>query len=91
MDFRSFKKSRPEKRGDQTGTSENDIRKTAEKYGKKSDDELLKDILQMANQGRSEGTLSDSALSEFARKVSPMLNEEQRRRLEQVLNMIKKD
>lgn len=91
MDFKTYRDSHKDETRAQSDTSQDDIRKTAEKYGKKSDEELLNDILSLANQERSKGALSDESLNAFARKLSPMLNEEQRQRLDQVLNLLKKD
>ena len=87
MDFRDFKKQRT------TSTDErepqDDIRKTAERYAEKSDAELLSDIMRMAGENKRNGSLSNEELDEFERKVIPMLNREQRKRLENVLRMLK--
>jgi len=86
MDFKNFKKSRPtEDINDQNET----IRKTAENYASKSDAELLSDITRLANENKRNGTLSTAQLDEFEQKVSPMLNREQRKRLENVLKMLR--
>ena len=90
MDFRSFKKTRkadaePIKSND--GQTDN-IRKTAEEYAKKSDSELLGEILKTASQGKQNGTLDKAQIESFVKRVSPMLNEEQRQRLNSVVEMI---
>ena len=85
MDFKSFKNTRPE---ETSQSSQADLRKTAEKYGKKSDEELLGEIIKAANQGKRDGTLSAENLDTFAQNVAPMLNEEQKQRLYSVIKMI---
>ena len=93
MDFKSFKKTR----NMQSGTSEqsenqtDNIRKTAEEYAKKSDSELLGEILKTASQGKQNGTLDKAQIENFVKRVSPMLNEEQRQRLNGVVEMIAKN
>ena len=87
MDFKSFRQNRKIETTDDF-TSKEDIRKTAEIYGQKTDDELLGDILKTAKQNRAEGNLSDLQLRQFVESVSPMLNAEQRARLEKAIRMI---
>ena len=87
MDFRSFKNNRPTRTDN--ASSEEDIRETAKTYEGKSDDEMLAEILKMAKKGRTDGSFSEEKLNEFARNVSPMLNEEQRERLQKVVSMLR--
>ena len=93
MDYMSFKKSRI-KTNDSSPKAENandDIRKTAEKYAQKNDPDLLREILQAANNGKKDGSLSEEKLRQFVTSVSPMLNDEQRARLNSVVEMINKN
>ena len=88
MDFKSFNKQRI-KTDERKIPQEEDIRKTAEKYGNMSDEDLLSNILQTANQNKANGTLSEESLRQFANSVSPMLNQEQKSRLEKAIRMIR--
>jgi len=90
MDFKTFRKNHnTETRND--NPSEEDLRKTAERYGGKSDSEMLGEIARAARRERQEGTYSDAKLDEFAANLSPMLNAEQRERLAKAIKMIKGD
>lgn len=89
MDFKSFHNNRQQQAKSNPSLDEKDLRKTAQEYGKKSDAELLSDIMRAAGEGRKNGTLSDQALDEFAANLSPMLNAEQKERLQSVLKIIK--
>ena len=88
MDFETFRKNRKAEKRDQN-TMQDDLRKTAERYGGKSDEEMLGDILRAARQEKQDGTYSDAKIDEFVDSVSPMLNEEQRERLQKAIKMIK--
>ena len=92
MDFMSFKKQHTSTKSTpaQPENSSDNIRKTAEEYAKKSDAELLRDIMQAANIGKKDGSLSEDKLRQFVTSVSPMLNDEQRARLNSVVKMINK-
>ena len=87
MDFKSFQKTF--KQDSPRENHNDDIRKKAEEYGKKSEEELLGEILKAAKVGKENGSLTDGKLQEFASQVAPLLNEEQRARLESVIKMIR--
>lgn len=89
MDFKSFKNSTNKNTDKSEYFDENDIKRTAQNYQGKSDGELLGDIFKMANEQKANGNLSDEKLKAFADSVSPMLNAEQRARLNGVLEMLK--
>ena len=89
MDFRNFKMNRKTEPTTEK-TSQEDVRKTAERYADKSEDELLAEIFRLANENKRNGTLSGAQLDEFEQKVLPMLNREQRKRLESVLKMLRR-
>ena len=86
MDFKSFKKN---KGNDKTLDGKEDLRDTAQKYAGKSEEEVLSEILRLAGENRRNGTLTESEIKDFERKVLPMLNEEQKARLERVLKMLR--
>lgn len=89
MDFRSYKNEKKEPKTESANINREDVLKTAESYKDKSETELLNDILKLAKEQKSNGALSDENLKSFSDSVSPMLNEEQRKRLETVLSMLK--
>ena len=60
-----------------------------EKYGDKSEDELMSDLERMVVEGRKEGTFSDEMLEAFVQNVSPMMDDEQRRKLESITRMLR--
>ena len=60
-----------------------------EQYGDKSEDELMSDLERMVVDGRNEGTFSDEMLEAFVQNVSPMMDDEQRRKLESITRMLR--
>ncbi|GEM_PF-3264019 len=59
-------------------------------YKDKSDKEIYADIKKMAKENKAKGTLDNKKLTSFANSVAPMLNDEQRDRLGQILKQLKK-
>ncbi|MBO4472908.1 MAG: hypothetical protein J5765_03775 [Clostridia bacterium] len=90
MDFDTFRKNRNTQKPVQD-EAKDDIRKTAERYSGKSDAELLGEIVNAAKKEKQDGTYSDDKIDDFVRAVTPMLNAEQRDRLEKAIKLIKKD
>ena len=88
MDLKSFQNGRHHTSKDENNINKDALRNTAESYMGKKDDELLAEILQAAAKGKRDGTITDEGLRSFAENVAPMLNDEQRARLQKVLNMI---
>ena len=89
MDFKSFRKSFHRQDAPKAEREET-LREKAREYAGKSDDELLSEILKNVRQGRESGTFSDAGLEQFRDRVAPMLNQEQRERLQSVIDLIKK-
>jgi len=88
MDFRTYKTT-ASKKSVQNDVDKEDIKKTAEQYASKSEDQLLSDIVKMANANKASGELTDDKLLDFEKRVAPMLNNEQRARLHNVIKMLK--
>ena len=66
----------------------NMVKNLAEKYqGNK--DMLINDIVNLAAKNKKEGKLDNSQLEEFEEKITPMLNSEQKKMLNQIMRMIK--
>lgn len=68
----------------------NQMAELAKQYEGKSEDELTKQLLQATEQGRRDGTLSNEMLETFYRSVAPMMNAEQKGKLNSLMKMIKK-
>ncbi|MBR2337304.1 MAG: hypothetical protein IKA61_05125 [Clostridia bacterium] len=62
----------------------------SKKYEGKSSDELMQAILKQAEQGRKNGTLTDSDIDNFVSTVTPLLNDKQKKTLAAVVNRLKK-
>lgn len=67
-----------------------DDKKTIEELSKKSESELLSELLSVASKQRKEGSLNDGMLDEFQSKISSSLSKEQQERLSQIIGMLKK-
>lgn len=65
------------------------VEEVIEKYGNKSEDELMGDLERMIGEGRRDGTFSEDMLDAFVQNVMPMMDEEQRKRLENIARMIR--
>lgn len=59
----------------------NDINKTYAQYEGKSESELMSELVKL----KQNGAIKDGQMSEMAKKIAPMLNDEQRRRLNTIL------
>lgn len=59
------------------------------KYGDKSESELMSDLERMISDGRRDGTFSEDALNAFVKNVMPMMDVNQRKKLENITRMIK--
>ena len=68
---------------------END-KKTIEELSKKSESELMSELLSVASKQRNEGSLDNKTLDEFESKIAPSLTKEQQERLTQIIGMLKK-
>ena len=73
-----------------SGDSMETLKKFAEKYEGASQGELINAIMLEAEKGRRNGTLSNADIDRFSAMLSPMLNREQKKQLEKVVNQIKK-
>jgi len=59
-------------------------------YKDKSSKEIYNEVKKMAKENKEKGTLDNKKLSEFANNVAPMLNDEQKQRLDAILKQLKK-
>lgn len=67
------------------------VQDMAKKYDGKSEEELLADILKTAALGRKDGSVNFNELDNMTKRIAPMLNSGQQEKLNQIMNLIKKD
>lgn len=66
------------------------VRKAAQAFEGKGEAEILRAIYKEAERGRRAGTLSDADLDNFFAAVSPMFDAAKRKKLEAVIQKLKK-
>ncbi|HRX14588.1 MAG TPA: hypothetical protein P5087_06215 [Eubacteriales bacterium] len=64
------------------------IKKIADYYGEKGESQLVKDIFSSVVKQKTDGSLSNEQLKAFAKQLSPLLNEEQRGRLNELIKQL---
>ncbi len=77
---------------DPNSIEENNVRSiedTIAQYENKSEGELMGDLERMIAQGRKDGSFTDDMLQGFIQNVAPMLDNEQKQKLESIAQMIK--
>ncbi len=67
------------------------LRTIADKYEGVSEGELIRIIIAEAEKNRAEGKLSDAELDGFAQTIRPMLNSGQAKRLDKIIERLKKN
>ena len=67
-----------------------EMKRLAAKYEKEGEGQLVKDIVNNVIEQKARGQLTNEQLIMFAKRVSPMLNSEQRSRLEGLLEQLLK-
>lgn len=65
------------------------IQDTISKYEGKSEDEMLIELMKMVDKEKKEGSFNIDAISNFARTAAPMLNQEQREKMEAIIKQLK--
>ncbi len=58
-------------------------------YENKSEDELMSELGKMISQGRKDGSFTDDMLEGFIQNVAPMMDAEQKKKLESLAQMIR--
>ncbi|MDD3831455.1 MAG: hypothetical protein PHW00_02225 [Clostridia bacterium] len=66
------------------------ITNTAKYYQEKGENELVKDIFATVMRQKKDGSLTNAQLQEFVKKVSPILNAQQRERLNSLIEQLLK-
>jgi hypothetical protein len=88
-------------RGTQKSVNENELNKeqkdqleklkgVAKKYEGKSESEIYRDLSQAVEKGKKDGTITNEKMSNIASQIAPMLNGEQRKKLEKLMSSLKK-
>ena len=67
-----------------------EMKRLAAKYEREGEGQLVKDIVNNVIEQKARGQLSNEQLIAFAKRVSPLLNSEQRSRLEGLLEQLLK-
>lgn len=62
----------------------------AKKYEGKSENEILRDLSGAVEKGKRDGSLDDKKIDSIAAQIAPMLNSQQRGKLEQLMKTLKK-
>ena len=70
-------------------TQEDVLRDFAKKYEGKSEAELIGDILKTATESRKNGTLTDEEIDRYVALLSPMLSDDQRKKLLYIAKKLK--
>ena len=88
QDFNSFVSNQPkdEAKKEEIQTM---AKQLADAFEGKGETDVLKAIYKEAERGRKAGTLSDSDLDNFVKTVEPMLNSNQKKKLQYVINKLK--
>ena len=94
-DFKSFQ-SRQQPRetpnasqGGQIPFDEKEVMDFAKRYEHSSEQEVLSDLLSAAKQGKQNGTFDIGQMENFAGTLSGVLNEQQKKRLDEVMKLLK--
>ena len=67
-----------------------EMKRLAAKYEREGEGQLVKDIVNNVIEQKARGTLSNEQLIAFAKRISPLLNSEQRGRLEGLVEQLLK-
>ncbi len=67
-----------------------EMKRLAQKYQREGEGQLVKDIIASVIEQKARGQLSNDQLLTFAKRVTPMLNAEQRERLNQLVEQLLK-
>ncbi len=66
------------------------LKNVSQQYRGKSESELMNELKRAASQGKSNGTLSNQKMDKFAKQIAPMLDENQKKKLNRILSELKK-
>ena len=67
----------------------NDFENAKSQYSGMNEAELMGELSKKVSEGRKNGSFTDESLSEFVKNISPMLNAEQKSKLQSIINKLK--
>ena len=65
------------------------LEKQMQQFEGKSENDLMNQLMAEVEKGKQEGTFTDASLAAFIKNVSPMLNAEQKKKLQSLTQKIK--
>lgn len=84
-DLRSFANQKnPKQANAQQQAQAEQILKQAERFQGKSDAQLMAQLKAEINKGKQDGSFNQEAMQQFMAQVAPMMNAEQRKKLEAI-------
>ena len=92
MDMKSFARGKKKTSAERQNVKEmnrEELEKTVGELGKKSESELMSELMSEVRRGRNDGSFTPEALDEFVKQVAPMLTPEQQRRMERITANLK--
>ncbi|MDR1906181.1 MAG: hypothetical protein LBQ27_04605 [Clostridiales bacterium] len=87
MDFKSFIKNR--KLSDKDKQSEQEIKEKIKKFEGKSKSDIMSELVAAVEKGKRDGTLNAAELENFYNRAAPMLNEDQRKKMRDIIEKLK--
>ncbi len=66
------------------------IKNMAEQYKGKNENEILEELNKTVKKGKSDGSITDEKLNNIATTIAPMLSGEQRKKLEMLMNTLRR-
>lgn len=97
-DLKSFKKERQamskedcEKIMNENPGDTDALRSQMKKYEGKSESELMAELLKTTKEGKQKGQLSNAQIDDFYQKAAPMMDDEMKKRLDMLINLMKQE
>lgn len=88
-DFASYEgKGGEDKRGGVDWEAE--VKKTASRYNGRNENDIVREIYALASAGKKNGTLTNEQIDAFYRQFAPMLDGAKRKRLQKLVEQLKK-
>jgi hypothetical protein len=78
------------KPSDSDKKNEADIKEKLKRYEGKSRGDIMSELTRAIEKGKRDGTLSISELENYYKMASPMLNDEQRKKMREIIDGISK-
>ncbi len=91
---------RPQNSGSANGVNENELNSEqkkqleqlkgmAKKYEGKSENDILRDLNDAVARGKKDGSMSNEKMESIAKTIAPMLNREQKNKLDKLMKSLK--